>query len=282
LENAYPVESWEGTPYLEFARLCQGIGKDQNYIPLEYFINGLMTVVGAICGNRITPEFNQKMEARFITLLLSTKGGIGKNETMKWSKECFNQIPLLHTGGIVHPFKNIGCYVGDFGSARGMLEKFMQYPRILQEYGELSTAVEKFSIAGSGQAFRDQILNLADDQTPNWSTIKGMKVSADAPKAISNSVLSATTNDRFEEMMMQASWETLIQRMNIIPTKEERTKFKLVAPDLSKMADTLLPRITRLEAYRLIWNLSPEAESLFGLATNQSRLPRYTSTPTWR
>jgi hypothetical protein len=262
IENPYPVDAWEQTPYFKFAQICHGLGKDQNYIPLEYFINGLMTVVGAICGNRIVPEFNQKMEARFITLLLSEKGGIGKGTVLEWAKEPFINTNLVYTNMASPIYKKIGCYVGDFGSARGMLEKLMQYPRMLQEYGELSTAVEKFTIAGSGQAFRDQILNLADSQIPNWSTIKGMKVSSDAPKEVHNSIIAGTTDDRFQEMMMQSSWETMIQRMNIIPTKESRTVWKLVVPDFTPIQELLLPRITLLEQYRLVWSLSPEAEEI--------------------
>src|SRR5258708_35282497 len=62
-------------------------------------------------------------------------------------------------------------------------------------------------------------------------------------------------------MMMQSSWETLIQRMNIIPTDETRTAFKLVFPDVSKIRESLLQRITLLEAFRLVWTLSAEAEA---------------------
>jgi hypothetical protein len=261
VQNPYPVDAWEGTPYHDFALLCRGDGRNENYIPKEYFINGMATTVGAICGNRIVPAFNPTLQARFITLLLSTKGGIGKNVVMEWSKKPFADTGLIYQSDL-RQFTNIGCYVADFGSARGMADTMQRHPRILQEYAEFSTAVEKFSIAGSGDAFRDMILNLADGQVPNWSIIKGTKVSANAPKEISNSILAGTTTERFDEMMMKANWETFVQRLNLVPTDETKTKFKLVMPDLSSMQEKLLPRIKMLEGHKLVWTLSPESEAL--------------------
>jgi hypothetical protein len=260
--NPYPVDAWEGTPYHDFALLCRGEGRNENHIPKEYFINGMMTTVGAICGNRIVPQFNPTLQARFITLLLSTIGGIGKNVVMDWSKLPFAETGLIYQSDLGRQFTNIGCYVADFGSARGMADTMQRHPRILQEYAEFSTVVEKFSIAGSGDAFRDMILNLADGQVPNWSIIKGTKISPNAPKEISNSILAGTTTERFDEMMMRANWETFIQRINLVPTEETRSKFKLVMPDLSSMQEKLLPRINMLEGHKLVWTLSPEAEAL--------------------
>jgi hypothetical protein len=261
VENPYPTEVWEGTPYLGFARVCRGMGRDESYIPDEYFINGMMTTVGAICGNRVVPKFNQNLQARFITLLLSTKGGIGKNSVMDWCKIPFVETGLIYQGDLNRKFNSIGCIVADFGSARGMVETMSRHPRILQEYAEFSTVVEKFSIAGSGDAFRDMTLNLADGQVPNWSIIKGTKVPSNAPKEISNSILAGTTDERFQEMMMKSNWETFMQRMNIVPTDETRTKFKLVLPNLEPMKEKLLPRIQMLESHKLVWALSPEAEA---------------------
>jgi hypothetical protein len=261
VDNPYPTEVWEGTPYLDFARMCRGEGRNENHIPKEYFINGMLTTVGAICGNRIAPEFNPTLRARFITLLLSTVGGVGKNVVMDWCKIPFQETGLIYQGDLNRKFNNIGCVQADFGSARGMVETMIHHPRILQEYAEFSTVVEKFSIAGSGDAFRDMNLNLADGQVPNWSIIKGVKIPSNAPKEINNSILAGTTTERFEEMMMKSNWETFIQRSNIVPTDETRTKFKLVLPNLEPMKEKLLPRIQMLESHKLVWTLSPEAEA---------------------
>jgi hypothetical protein len=260
--KTYPIDAWDGTPYLDFAEICRGSGANRNYIPWEYLINGIMTVVGAIAGNRILPAFNQKLQARFITLLLSKKGGIGKNETIDWTKDVFSGNNLVSNNFALTPYRNIGCFVSDFASARGLLQTFMKKPRVLQEYAELSTAVEKFAIQGSGSSFRDLILNLADGQTPNWSIVKDLKLTPEAPKEISNSVIAATTDERWGEMMSKSSWETLIQRMNIIPTHETRTVFKLVAPNLQPIRDAVLPRVALLETYKLLWDYSPDAEAL--------------------
>ena len=265
--NPYPSDAWAGTPYLLFAQVGRGEGsKHQNYIPAEYLINTLMTYVGAICGNRVVPDFNQKLQARFITILLSQIGGIGKNEVIEWTKSLFTsgsctQHRLLYDRG-ARPSDPIGCFRGSFGSARGMIQIMMNHPRVLQEYPELSTAIEKFGIEGSGTAFRDMILNLADGQTPDWSIIKNTQVPEDANHEVSNSVISGTTVPRLEEMMAKSNWETLIQRTNIIPTDETRTVFKLVVPDFQEVRSILLPRIQLLKDYRLVWDFSAEAEQL--------------------
>jgi hypothetical protein len=261
VDNPYPTEVWEGTPYLDFALICRGAGKDENYIPVEYFINAMMTTVGAICGNRVVPAFNPTLQGRFYTLLLSNKGGVGKNTVVDWCKIPFAETGLIYQGELNRKFNNIGCIVADFGSARGMVETMSHHPRILQEYGEFSTVIEKFSIAGSGDAFRDMNLNLADNQIPNWSIIKGTKVQHNAPPEISNSILAGTTDERFQEMMMKSNWETFLQRTNIVPTDETRTKFKLVMPNLEPIKEKLLPRIQMLESHKLVWTLSPEAEA---------------------
>jgi hypothetical protein len=262
--NPYPVDAWKNTPYYDFALTCQGSGRDRNYIPLEFFINGMMTMVGGICGNRITPVFNPTLQARFITLLLTKIGGIGKGTIFDWCEVPFKNTELVyrHNGLAMTRYQRIGCFAGSFGSARGMGEVMIRQPRILQMYGEFSTLVEKFGITGSGDAFRDLILNAADSQTPEWSIIKGLKVNPEATKEISNSVLAGTTEERWHEMMAKTNLETFIQRSNIVPSDEDRTVFKLVTPDLAKFKDVFVPRITMLDTYKLIWELSAEAEKM--------------------
>jgi hypothetical protein len=257
----YPINIWKGTPYYDFAILAHGTGETENNIPLEFLANGLLTYVGAIAGHRITPEFSPLMPAHFYTLFRTKRGGGGKNEVMNWCKLCFDETGLLYQMGL-RRFNNVGAYHNDFGSARALIEKFAEYPSILQEYGEFTTAVEKFSITGSGTSFLDFNLNQYDTTRANWSLVKGMKLPVNLPAHINNSLLAATTEERWNETAGRVNLETFIQRMNIVVVDEVRTVFELWTPDCTNIRKRLLERISLLEVYKLQWYFSPEARQL--------------------
>jgi hypothetical protein len=256
-EMAYPLHIWKGTPYYDFAVLAT----QDNYIPPAYLINGLMTVTGAIAGHRIFPKFSPKMPAHLYTVLLSTIGGIGKNETLQWSADCYEGTGLLYQSG-TNSHKNIGAIKSDFGSARGAIDEFMQNSSILQEYGELTTPLEKFGISGSGTSFLDLMNNTYDSINPNWSKIKGSKLPAVLPAWINNSMLSATTVKRWHDRMGESNLETFIQRLNIVPTTETRTVFQLTTPDVSEIRKRLMDRVGLLEEYKLMWHYGAEATEI--------------------
>jgi hypothetical protein len=257
----YPVDAWKDTPYLFFAETCQAGGGSPNYIPLEYFINTVMTYVGAAVGHRIFPVFNPKLRARFMTFLLSRRGGVGKNTMLSWARDLLQPASLVSKNGL-SPYKNIGCFITDFASARGALETFAEHPIVLQAYGELSTLFEKFGITGSGAAFKDLILNLADENEAEWSVAKGFKPKHALPPEVHNTVIGCATVDRWEDFSSQINLETWTQRSNMILTEETRTVFKLGVPDLEPVRAVLIPRLAVLETHKLIWNLSAEAEAI--------------------
>lgn len=260
--NPYPAfKIWGGTPYYDFAVTATGEGEYKNLIPHEFLINGLATVVGAIAGNRIVPEFNPELYAHFYTILLSSIGGVGKNEVFKWCKLCFEGTELLYNNGL-RKHKNIGAFHGDFASARALIEKFSEYPSILQEYGEFSTAIEKFEITGSGTSFMDFNLNAYDSNELNPSHVKGSKLPASLPDRINNSMLAGTTTERWEKQASGARFETFMQRLNLVTTDETRTVFELRTPDVSDVRRQLMARVGLLEKYKLVWKLSPEAREI--------------------
>ena len=266
LPNPYPNDVWEGTPYAEFAKLCRSEGTDyQNYLPPEFCSNSLMTAVGAICGHRICPDFDdEKMDARFYTVLLTPRGGSGKGTVFSWATESmFLGTGLLYTTA-EKPFKNIGAYSDDFASARGLLDSFMIHSNILQVYEELSTPFEKFGIQGSGTSFKDIILNLFDGTVPRRSVIGKMKIPDDAPTRIHNSILGSTTTEkgRWDEMFSSSNDDTLRQRMNIIPSTETRTVDIIRKPDFTEFRKLVLERIGLLNTYKMVWSYSPEARKM--------------------
>lgn len=263
--NPYPNDVWEGTPYAEFAKLCRGEGTEyQNFIPSEFCTNALMTVVGAICGHRISPDFDaSKMDARFYTVLLTPRGGTGKGTVFSWATEMFLGTGLIYSTDH-RPFKNIGTYSDDFASARGLLDSFMVHPCILQVYEELSTPFEKFGIQGSGTSFKDIILNLYDGTMLRRSVIGKMKIPDNAPTHVHNSILGSTTTEkgRWDEMFSSSNDDTLRQRMNIIPSTETRTVDIIRNPDFTEFRKPILNRIGLLNSYKLVWSYSPEARKM--------------------
>lgn len=266
LPNPYPNDVWEGTPYAEFAKLCRSEGTEyQNFLPPEFCTNSLMTVVGAICGHRICPDFDdEKMDGRFYSVLLTPRGGSGKGTVFSWATESlFLGTGLLYSSA-EKPFKHIGCYSDDFASARGLLDAFMVHPCILQVYEELSTPFEKFGIQGSGTSFKDMILNLFDGTVPRRSVIGKMKIPADAPTRIHNSILGSTTTERgrWDEMFSSSNDDTLRQRMNIIPSTETRTVDIIRKPDFTEFREKILGRIGLLNTFKMVWSYSPEARQM--------------------
>jgi hypothetical protein len=148
----YPLWVWEGTVFDEFADLC-AVG---NYIPKEFFIESLKTIIGAICGHRIQPHRSGGQQpSRFYTTIIAPPG-IGKSTGGKWGLDLFLGTGLLYQLSQEGAYVNIGCAVGAFASDSGMKKNgFMKNTRILQVYDEATALIEKFGIDGSGGAFLD-------------------------------------------------------------------------------------------------------------------------------
>jgi hypothetical protein len=257
----YPLHVWEGTPYYEYALLACGEGEKANFIPASFHVNCLATVVGAICGNRIAPDFSLSMPAHFYTIMLSNEGGKGKNTAGDWSRSCFRGTGLLYQSGL-KAHRNIGAFHDDFASARMLISTFAEYPSVLEEYPELTTLTEKFGIENSGESFLNFILNSYDSMVPNWSRVKGMKLPSNLPTEINNSILAGTVIDKWKEKIQGDQYETLIQRLNLVFSDETRTVPILWDPDVTAVQRKLMDRVGLLEEYKLIWHYNDEATNL--------------------
>jgi RepB DNA-primase N-terminal domain len=257
----YPVLSWEGTPYLDFAKLgrCEGT-ENQNFLPPEWLINTLMTYVGAICGHRISPAFNTDLKARFITILLSDIGGIGKDTVQTMVSKVLDKTDLIRLRGFPK-YQRIGCIKSDFASERAMIQAQAQHPITLQVYGEFTTLIEKTGIQGSGQSFINLLLHYADSSEPKWSAIKDEGIPKNAPDNVEVSLVGFTTRKRWDAI--RADLETFIQRTNIVHTDERRIVADIVIPDFSAIREAILPRIGLLETHKLCWDFTPEAKRAF-------------------
>jgi hypothetical protein len=270
--NPYPMEAWAGTPIGQFA----DIATKDNFIPKEYFVNALVTVLGSICSKRIKAAHNSKQMVNLYTLLLSEDGGGGKNTAIDWSTALFpkkSELVRKPEGskagtGIVPKVKNVGTYLSSFASERGALNAFEMNDTVLQVYSEFTTLLEKTGINGSGAAFKDTIMNMYDAPTIVWSeksdTDKKTK-NRTFPDAVYNSIMAATTKDKWDEAGGLTSDKTFIERLNIIAVDKVKPVGILTYPEeeLKKVRKVLLAYVGWLETRPMIWHFTPEAKEVF-------------------
>lgn len=261
--HEYPFWAWNGTLYEEFATLC---GKD-NLIPKEYFIESIKTIVGAICGHRILPEKMPHQESRFYTILLSAHGGIGKSSAVNWAKELFIGTGLLYDIAQDGPgaFVNIGCAQGGFASGSGLITNGLtRHARILQNYDEVTSLIEKFSITGSGDAFLDAINTLFESGFAPGNVIRASKVKEMPTHPVHNSILGCSTFEKWNSAFVKTNSESsgFFQRLNIISSKSDDRVPDLKAPDLSALRDKFVRKIQSLEFQSVLVVPTPEATKM--------------------
>ncbi len=259
----YPFWAWNGTLYEEFANHC---GQD-NLIPKEFFIESIKTIVGSICGHRVLPERMPHQEARFYTILLSEHGGIGKSSAVNWSKELFIGTGLLYDIAQDGPgaFINIGAAQGGFASGSGLITNGLtRHARILQNYDEVTSLIEKFSITGSGDAFLDAINTLFESGYAPGNVIRASKIKEMPTAPVHNSILGCSTFEKWNSAFVRTNSESsgFFQRLNIISSKSNDVVPGLKSPDLSALRDKFVRKIQPLEFQIVQVNPTTEATKL--------------------
>lgn len=259
----YPFWAWNGTLYEEFSNLC-GSG---NLIPKEFFIEAMKTIVGSICGHRILPEKMPHQEGRFYTILLSATGGIGKSSAVNWAKELFIGTGMLYdiaqdgSGAFV----NIGAAQGGFASGSGLITNGLtRHARILQNYDEVTSLIEKFGITGSGDAFLDAVNTLFESGFAPGNVIRASKIKEMPTHPVHNSILGCSTFEKWNSSFVKTNSESsgFFQRLNIISSKSEETVPDLKAPDLTVLRDKFVRKIQPLEFQMIQVNPTPEASKM--------------------
>ncbi len=252
---SYPFWAWEGTPYADFAKQC----REGNNIPLRFFTEILKTVVGAICGHRLQIQGN-RMDARFYTVILSDRGGVGKSTGLEWTvQNLFGGTGLCHRGN--SSFVNIGCFYGGFGSGVGLRKRFEKQPRILQYYDELASMVEKFGIKGSGQDYLAVQNALYDSNVWPSNDVKDTNVEDVPPDCVWNSILGCSIQEKWEEMFAATSAVNsgFFQRLNIVAGERIKVVSILNDPELTDVREALLKKILPLENAVLTLELTIDA-----------------------
>jgi|HubBroStandDraft_2_1064218.scaffolds.fasta_scaffold03671_5 hypothetical protein len=260
----YPLWAWNGTLYEDFAQLC---GKD-NFIPHEFFIESIKTVVGAVCGHRIQPDgYDNQQPARWYTILIGPGGG-GKSSASKWAINLFIGTGLVYELQQSGAFLNVGCAKGSFASSSGMIKHgWAKHSRILQTYDEITTVIEKFGITGSGGSFLDMNNELFEYCPTAPSSIT--KESKDDIKVgrgeVHNSILGCTTPLRWQNAFKKTNSDNsgFFQRLNVISNASSDRVAQLLVPDFSGIRDLFVRKIQPLEFQKVVVRQTPEATDLF-------------------
>ncbi len=250
----YPFWAWEGTPYHDFAVACT----KGNHIPKRFFVEALKTTVGAVCGHRLRiPE--SSLQARFYTVLLSDRGGVGKSTALEAVSRLFADTGLVNAES---DHENIGSFRGGFGSGVGLLKQFTKTPRVLQQYDELATMVEKLSIKGSGQGLLGAINTLYESDTFPSNITKETDLGAAMPRAVFNSILGCSIQEKWEEMFSSTSADNsgFFQRLNIVYAENVKLVARILEPDLTPIREALLAKIELLETSTLTLDILPSVQ----------------------
>ena len=252
----YPMWAWEGTPYRDFAVACT----KGNHIPQRYFVEALKTTVGAVCGHRLRIP-DSSLQARFYTVLLSDRGGIGKSTALEAVARLFAGTGLINTDS---KYTDIGCFRGGFGSGVGLLKQFAATPRILQQYDELATMVEKLGIKGSGQGLLGAINTLHESNEFPSNITKDSNIGAPMPSAVFNNILGCSIQEKWDEMFSSTSADNsgFFQRLNIVYAENVKLVARILEPDLTQIRDALMAKVEPLEDDAITLDILPSAQQL--------------------
>lgn len=253
IPEVYPLEVWNGTDYGAFADAC---GKN-NYIPKEFFIESLKTLVGAAAGHKMGVKGTDQ-EARFYTAFIGPAGS-GKSTAMSWAMQILPNSLLYNCGNPL--WEDLGCFKASYGSQPGLIKDAMSHHQILQHNDELTTLADKFRVPGSGLSFLSLINQLYERTDPPSN--KTRHTTYDVEKPLHFSLLGATTPDKWEDTFGGTGTEGsgFFQRLNIIGSEETRTVVPLTIPDLQQFVG-LVEKLKALREKRYDLSLNPEATAL--------------------
>ena len=263
---AYPIEVWDGTMYAKYAEACT----EGNFIPSEFFIETVKTVVGAIAGTQISGDLRGMESARSYTIL-SAVVSAGKGTAIRQACELFKfyyedigtepSADLVWGAGSTPKYKQIGAVQANLASEPALYEAGSLCPRVLLTPAELDMMLSKTRIEGSGPALLSQLRELYDSPYVNASTTASRKMK-DVPRIVHLSLLTSTQPSTFEELISEGLGTGMLSRFTIVRSDETRTVDSIPIPKLRTIKTALMQKVEALEAYPFRATLSPDAKEV--------------------
>jgi hypothetical protein len=238
----YPIEVWEDTLYLEFAKRA-ALG---NFVPPEFFVEGAMTYAGAMCADNLH-GLSEEITPRMYTVLLAPPG-IGKGTTFRRIRRFAPESRLLDTiTDLNAPRPNASvALLARAGSEPGLNDALLAWRCVLLDFEEMDRMMEKTRIEGSGAALMSVIRSLFDDTVPGITTT-GKRTEAAQIGFVS--LLGAMTPSLWRQAMegRDSYGSGLGGRFNLIATNEERSASTLMPMDLGDLQAILEAKLLKLE-----------------------------------
>lgn len=249
----YPVEVFENTPYLDFARRA---AKD-TFVPLEFYIEGAMTYAAAVAANYLHGTRDEVESPRLYTVLIGPPGR-GKGTTFKRMR---GFIPVTRRYSAVSektmppPCSVLMCSVA---SENGLNDALLQRHSVILDIEELDVLFEKTSIQGSGGSLLSILRTCFDDTEPRISTCKGRNKVADTAFL---SLLGAITPSLWRRAMegKDSYGSGLGGRFNLVATNETRIAHSLESLDVGDLHDQMEQRFAILDSETLTIPTTPDA-----------------------
>jgi len=258
----YPVEVWDGTLYGVFGKECTR----GNYIPVEFFIEALKTIVGTVAGNQLYGDI-QGMSARQYLLLIGWMSG-GKGTAIRQAinlfKCCFEDIEKMEVGDLIWSagtrpkWKQIGAVETNAGSEPGLYEAGMTCARVLLNPAELDSLLDKTRIENSGAALLSQLRELFDSRFVVPSITKSRKLE-DVPRIIDLSLITSTQPGTFEEAISRGIGTGFLSRLTLVRNDETRRVGHLPDVSLRPVKSALVAKLEKLETSPFHAEVSAEA-----------------------
>jgi hypothetical protein len=246
----YPTEVWAETLYGEYA-IAMSRG---NFIPPEFFIESLKTIVGAIAGDRVQgPGKRDGVNLRQFTVIIGFVGR-GKGSAIRDTLAQFTDLPdsqndFVRNIGVTNPWSHIGAVKSNAGSEVGLYEAGKACQRVLLTPTEFDELLGKIHIENSGlQATLRELF----DSTWFTPSITAKRKAKDVPPRMLLSLLTSTQPDTWDSTVSLhgGAGSGFLSRLTLISNEESRTVATLEEPQLGDWERRMFERLTRLKPCR--------------------------------
>ena len=238
----YPLEAWEGTPYLEFALKAAS----DNFVPPEIFLETAITFAGAIAARHLGCT-SEEVNPRLYTVIIAPPG-TGKGTSQR---RTINLMPPERVVREINKEKlDAKCRVllSRAASENGLNDSFLEYPSVLSDFEEMDAMMEKTGIKGSGKSMMSVIRSCFDGNSPGLT--KAGKTRPVVAEIGYLSLIGGMTPQIWRRSLEGAdSYGTgLGGRFNLVASGEVKTAAILTKPDFGPITAKFERLFSRLDA----------------------------------